>query len=113
MLLLLLAMSSRGVSDATLELSLLLNGRSFVGREVARRVVSAAAEREGCSCARFPFFFAIRAVFGSSRGWSRRSLIIYRRKKSFSSRKKYCSVRKIFFFRGKFPRQKGFSREVC
>ena len=51
MLLLLLAMSSRGVSDATLELSLLLNGRSFVGREVARRVVSAAAEREGCSCA--------------------------------------------------------------
>ena len=51
MLLLLLAMSSRGVSDATLELSLLLNGRSFVGREVARRVVSAAAERGGCSCA--------------------------------------------------------------
>ena len=40
-----------GVSDATLELSLLLNGRSFVGREVARRVVSAAAERDGCSCA--------------------------------------------------------------
>lgn len=41
------SMSSRGVSDtdATLELSLLLNGRSFVGREVARRVVSAAAER--------------------------------------------------------------------
>lgn len=48
-------MSSRGVSDtdATLELSLFLNGRSFVGREVARRVVSAAAERDGCSCAVF------------------------------------------------------------